>query len=239
MFIGHFALGFAAKRAAPRVSLAVLFAAAQLADVMWPALLAVGVEQVRIVPHGGPFTQLEFIAYPYSHSLVMLAVWGVVFGALYLAWAGRRSGATSDRGAIFAVLVTLVVSHWVLDVVSHLPDMPLYPGGGPKLGLGLWKSIAGTIVVESLLFAGGVFVYARATRPRGGSGRWPLITLVALLAASYLASFTSDPPPSVTAVVVVGLVGAAILLALAWWADDRRRYTEPAVTPTLHSGAST
>src|SRR5215471_18702837 len=127
MFIGHFALGFAAKRAAPRTSLVLLFAAAQFADLLWPLLVAVGIEQVRIEPGNTAFTPLDFVSYPYSHSLALLAVWGVVFTLVF----GRN----------FAILAGLVVSHWVLDWITHRPDMPLYPGSA-KYGLGLWNSIS-------------------------------------------------------------------------------------------------
>ena len=83
MFIGHFALGFAAKRAVPRVSLAVLLVAALFADVLWPVLVLLGVETVRIVPGYTVVTPLEFVSYPWSHSLLLLAGWGVVIGAAY------------------------------------------------------------------------------------------------------------------------------------------------------------
>src|SRR5262245_60463659 len=82
MFIGHFALGYAAKRWVPQLSLAVLFGAAQLADLVWPVLVALGVEQVRIVPGITASTPLEFISYPYSHSLAALVMWGALFGWL-------------------------------------------------------------------------------------------------------------------------------------------------------------
>src|SRR5215813_8438016 len=120
MFIGHFALGLAAKRATPRVSLAVLFAAAQLADVLWPIFVAVGLEQVRIDPGNTLVTPLDFVSYPWSHSLAMLLVWGAAFGWLVAVGARREA---------FVVIAALVVSHWVLDYVTHRPDMPLYPGG--------------------------------------------------------------------------------------------------------------
>ena len=130
MFIGHFALGLAAKPQAPRVSLAMLFAAAQLADLTWPILLAIGVEQVRIDPGNTAVTPLDFVSYPYSHSLLALVVWG-----LLLAW-GYRLLAGNGRRA-FLIIFSLVVSHWVLDYLTHRPDMPLYPGSA-KFGLGLW-----------------------------------------------------------------------------------------------------
>src|SRR5881392_3878826 len=132
MFVGHFALGFAAKRVTPGVSLAMLFGAAQLADLMWPAFLLAGVEQVRIDPGNTAMTPLDFVSYPYSHSLAALLVWGIAIGAVYRAVAGGRRTVW--------VLGTLVVSHWLLDYVTHRPDMPLYPGSA-KYGLELWRSI--------------------------------------------------------------------------------------------------
>jgi len=138
MFIGHLAVGLAAKRAVPRVSLAMLVLASQWADAVWPVLVGLGLEQVRIDPGNTAFTPLDFVSYPYSHSLVALVLWGIALGATYRGIAGGRR--------TFWVLAGLVVSHWVLDYVTHRPDMPLYPGG-PKVGLGLWRSVAGTIVV--------------------------------------------------------------------------------------------
>jgi hypothetical protein len=127
MFIGHFAVGFAAKRVAPRLSLAALFAAAQLADVMWPVLVGLGIEQVRIDPGNTAFTPLDFVSYPYSHSLVFLSLWGVMFGLIC-------ARIIHDR-RIVVIAASLVVSHWVLDWITHRPDMPLYPGS-IKLDLG-------------------------------------------------------------------------------------------------------
>jgi hypothetical protein len=132
MFVGHFGVALAAKRLAPRASLAVLILAAQLADVMWPVLVALGIEQVRINPGNTAFTPLDFVAYPYSHSLLLLVVWGLVLGVLTRAHVGGR--------AAIPLIAGVVVSHWVLDWITHRPDMPLFPGG-PRLGLGLWNSV--------------------------------------------------------------------------------------------------
>src|ERR1700758_2490694 len=113
MFIGHFAVAFAAKRAAPRASLAATFAAAQLADILWPVFLLLGWERVAIQPSADPFLNLAFTSYPWSHSLVMDAVWGLAFGLVAYALLRDR------RAAV--VLGLLVVSHWVLDVAVHVP----------------------------------------------------------------------------------------------------------------------
>jgi hypothetical protein len=214
MFIGHFALGFAAKPVVPRVSLAPLLVAALFADVIWPVLVLGGFEQVRIAPGNTVFTPLEFVSYPWSHSLLMLVAWGVCVGAAYRGiFGGRRT---------FVVLAALVVSHWVLDWITHAPDMPLYPGG-PKFGLALWNSVPGTIAVESLLFAAGVYVYARATKATDAIGRWGFVSLASTLALAYLAdALVGAPPPSVTAICIVALAMTAIFASWAWWADRHR-----------------
>ena len=163
MFIGHLALGFAAKRVAPRVSLAVLVSAAQLADILWPVFIALGIEQVRIVPGFTAFTPFDFVSYPYSHSLVFLAGWGLLLGVIYQRLVpGSR---------VVRLIAMLVVSHWVLDFVTHRPDMPIVPGG-PEFGLGLWNSIPATLIVEVVMYVAGLWLYMRATRARDGIGRW-------------------------------------------------------------------
>ncbi len=211
MFIGHFALGLAAKRATPRLSLAALFAAAQLADLLWPIFVAIGIEQVRIDPGNTAVTPLDFVSYPYSHSLLLLAVWALVFGFLF---------SRGDRRA-FAVLALLVVSHWVLDYVTHRPDMPLYPGG-PKVGLGLWNSVPATIAVEVTMYLVGLWIYYGATRPRDRAGRYGFGFLAAALLVLYVGNLTGPPPPSVTAIWAAGIAGGVIILAAALWADRHR-----------------
>jgi hypothetical protein len=215
MFIGHLALGLAAKRVTPRVSLAMLFAAAQLADLLWPVLVAVGIEQVRIDPGNTAFTPLDFVSYPYSHSLVLLIVWGITLGAAYRAIAGGRR--------TFVTLSVLVVSHWVLDFITHRPDMPLYPGG-EKYGLGLWNSVPATVAVELPLFAAGAWIYLRSTRARDAVGTWGLWALIGFLLVAYFGAIVGGAPPSITALWVTALVGGAILTAWAWWADQHREH---------------
>ena len=214
MFIGHFALGFAAKPVVPRVSLAMLLAAALFADILWPVLVLAGVETVRIAPGNTAFTPLEFVNYPWSHSLLLLVAWGAVLGGAYRGiFGGRRT---------FVVLTALVVSHWVLDWITHAPDMPLYPGG-PKLGLALWNSVPGTMVVETLMFVVGLFLYARGTRARDRVGKWAFVSLGATLAAVYAVNALSGtPPPSVTAICVVALAAGVVFPAWAWLADHHR-----------------
>src|SRR5262249_17182470 len=127
MFIGHFGLAFAAKRAAPRTSLGTMFVAAQLADLFWPIFLLAGVEQVRIAHASpNPFLTLDFVSYPWSHSLLTQLAAGAAFGALYFVITRYAAGAI--------VVGLLVPSHWVLDLLVHVPDLPLLPGGAARFG---------------------------------------------------------------------------------------------------------
>ena len=214
MFIGHFALGFAAKRVAPRVPLAMLFVGAQFADLLWPTLLLLGVERVEIAPGVTAMTPLDFVSYPYSHSLVALCLWGAAFGGVY---------AAVRRVRVFTALVLglLVVSHWVLDFVTHRRDMPLTLHGPERVGLGLWFSVPGTLAVESLVFGVGLALYLRATAARDRIGSYGLWSLVAFLLVVYLASSFGPPPPSATA---VAWSAQAMWLLVVWgyWVDNHR-----------------
>jgi len=215
MFVGHFALGFAAKRVTPKLSLAMLFVAAQLADLLWPVLVAFGIEHVRIEPGNTAFTPLNFVSYPYSHSLLLLAIWGVGLGLVCSRFVDGRY--------IFAIVTALVVSHWLLDFLTHRPDLPLYPGG-PKVGLGLWNSVPWTVAIEVTMYVAGVWIYSRCTRPRDGIGRRSFIGLVALLGLAYVANISSAPPPSVPALCVTAIIGAGVTLVLSQWVDRHRQF---------------
>jgi len=227
MFIGHFAVGFASKRIAPGASLGALMVAPLFLDLLWPVLLAVGVEHVRIEPGATAVTPLDLYDYPYSHSLLGALLCSVAGAGIYYAL-GR------DRRAAW-VIAAGVLSHWVLDLVSHRPDMPLFPGGSTRLGLGLWNSIAGTVVVEGSMFAAGVALYATCTRARdrrGGIGFWSYVVLLSLLWAS---DFFSPPPPSVRALIATSFVGW-IFVPWAWWLDrhrDARPQSFAAKAPSL------
>lgn len=212
MFIGHFAMAFAAKKAVPRVSLGTLFAAAQLPDLIWPVLVLAGAEQVRIAPGITAVTPLDFVSYPYSHSLPFDLLWAALFAGVY--------SVVRHAPQARLWLALTVLSHWVLDVASHRPDMPLLPGG-PMLGLGLWHSRAATMIVEGALFAGALFVYSRVTVTRNRSGTIGLIALVALLLVVYLGAIFGPTPPSVEAIAWSGFA-VWLLVAAAHWVDNRR-----------------
>lgn len=216
MFIGHFAVALGAKRAAPRIPLGLLIGAAIALDLIWPVFLLAGIETVRIDPGNTAFTPLAFLHYPWSHSLAMALVWGGVTAAVAFPRL-RSSAAAALTGAV-------VVSHWVLDFVTHRPDLPLWPGGD-VYGLGLWNSVPGTVIVEGLLFAAAAVAYASAFPARDATGRWAFRGFIAFVAVIWISGPFSPPPPSSTAIAVVGLLLWLFPLWASWF--ERHRATRP------------
>ncbi len=214
MFIGHFAVGFASKRVAPRTNLGLLLTAPLLADIIWPVLVLLGVEQVRVTGGPNPFLTLTFDSYPWSHSLLMLTVWGLLLGGGYYAVTKYRAGAV--------ILFIGVLSHWVLDVVTHVQDMPVAPSAATMVGLGLWRSVVGTVIIEGLMFVVGVWLYTTSTQARDKIGRWAWWGYVALLVVSYLSQLVSPPPPSVSALGWVAIIMSVVMVVWAWWLDRHR-----------------
>jgi membrane-bound metal-dependent hydrolase YbcI (DUF457 family) len=213
LFIGHYAVAFASKRFAPRTSLGALIAAASLLDLLWPVFILLGWEQVRIEPGNTAFTPLNFVSYPISHSLVAAIGWATLFALLYYGFTHYAAG---------AILIWVgVVSHWVLDFVSHRPDMPLYPDG-PRFGLGLWNSTLATVIVEGLMYAIGVGIYLRVTRAKDGVGKWGLLSFVVAVSAIYVANIFSPPPPDIRILGMGALALSLFLILWAWWADRHR-----------------
>jgi hypothetical protein len=214
VFLGHFALGLAAKKKAPGVSLGTLFLSCQFADLLWPTLLLLGFERVEIEPGNTVITPLNFVSYPYSHSLVMLLVWSALFALVYRFTTGRNAAAP-------IVIAALVFSHYVLDVLTHRPDMPLTIGGTAKIGLGLWNHRAATLAIESAMFAAGTFVYSSVTRARDRIGSIGLWTLIAFLVVIYGAAIFGPPPPDTSAIAVAGHA-TWLLVIWAYWIDRHR-----------------
>lgn len=212
MFLGHYGVAFAARRAVPEESLGVTVAASQWIDLLWPLFLILGWEEVRIVPGLMQASSLEFVHYPITHSLLAVLGWALLVGGGYFLLTLRRQGA--------CVVGALVASHWFLDLPVHDPDLPLWPGSDILVGGGLWHSLPVTLLLEFALFLGGLFLYARGTEARDGVGRWGLRAMVLVLALFYLSSF-AGPPPSETALAYGGLT-LWVFVPWAYWVDRHR-----------------
>ncbi len=213
MLLGHYGVGLGAKRWAPRTSLGTLAFAAQWLDELWPILLLVGVEEVRVVPGLMAANPLDFVSYPFSHSLAMALVWAVLIGGAYGLLRRDR------RGAL--VVGALVASHWLLDLPMHRPDLPLWPGSPVKVGLGAWRSVPLTILLDGGIFMAGLALYLKSTRARDAVGRWGLWAMVVVLWGIFLSGFAGGAPPA-PRVVAVSALGLWLFVPWSWWVDGHR-----------------
>ncbi len=213
MFIGHFGAGLAGKKAAPGPSLGTMFLAAQLLDLIWPILILTGIERVIIAPGVTSSNPLEFIYYPYSHSLLLVLVWSLLFGVIYYTIKKNLNGAV--------ILGLLVLSHWILDLLVHIPDLPLYPGSSVKAGLGLWNYPVVSVIIESLIFALGIYLYLNSTKAKNKKGTFLFWGLILFLVVIYVMNFFGPPPPSTQAIGYAGLL-QWIFIPWAYWIDKNR-----------------
>lgn len=221
MFIGHFGAGLAAKKIDKAPSLGTLFMAAQFIDLLWPFLLIFGIEKVAVEPGISTVTPFNFIYYPFTHSLLGVIIWGVLFGAVYFLL--RKNLKTS------ILLGALVVSHWFLDLLVHIPDLPLFPWESVKVGIGLWNSLIGTLILEGAIFAAGVYLYISATKPKqrrkGTKSFWGLILFLSVI---YIMNIFGPPPEDAGAIGYAGLA-QWLIVAWAYWIDKYRVAAKPAV----------
>ena len=218
MFIGHYGAALAAKAVAPKTSLGSLLIASVFIDLIWPNLLLLGVERVRIEPGVTVVNPLAFEYYPYSHSLLAVVGWGLLVGGVsWIIWRAPKAA---------LIMGLLVLSHWMLDLLVHRPDLPLLPDG-PFVGLGGWNSIPVTLVLEFGLLIGGAWLYLRMTRGQDKVGRWGVPALVGVLAVVYMGHTFGEPPPSVTILAVTAQM-QWLLIAWAFWADRHRVATQTA-----------
>ena len=213
MFLGHYGIAFGSKRVVPDTSLGTLAFAAQFLDELWPILLLFGIEQVRIAPGSTSSNPLVFTSYPFSHSLAMAVLWGAIIGAIH--YAARRNRRTA------CVIALLVISHWILDFPVHTADLPLWPGGSTRVGLGLWNSIPATLILELGIFGGGLLLYIRQTRTRDRIGTWGLWSMVLVLLLIFASGYVTPPPPSPRAVAWSAL-GLWLFVPWSYWVDRHR-----------------
>ncbi len=213
MFIGHFALGFAAANKSAGIKLGTAFIAVQFLDLLWPFLVLSGIEVVQVDPGNTALTPLNFIYYPYSHSLFAALFWSVITAGVIYLFKQNKKGAI-----IFGMLV---FSHWILDWITHRADLPISPWSEIKTGLGLWNSITASIITEVILFTAGVYIYMKNTRSDNRKGSILFWSFVIFLLATYAANLLGPPPPDGKAVAMAAL-SMWLLVAWGYWIDRNR-----------------
>ena len=213
MFIGHMGVAFGAKKYVPAISLGIFFIATQFIDLLWPILLLLGLEKVAVDIGNTVVTPLNFISYPISHSLLAVIVWSILVGGLYYLFKNEK------RAAV--ILGAVVLSHWVLDLITHRPDLEIIPGTEFMAGFGLWNSLIGTIVVEGAIFGLGVFFYWKSTIAKNRKGELGLWGLVLFLVIVYFMNLFGPPPESAEAIPYVGFA-LWLLVIWAFWVDRNR-----------------
>lgn len=211
MFIGHFAIGLLGKSKDPLPSLAMLFIAVQFLDLIWPVLVLLGIETLSIDPGNTKMTPLNFEYYPYSHSLLMAIVWSIGFGVVYYLFTKNKKGSWLLSG--------LVMSHWVLDVITHRPDLPLSPFTEEKLGLGLWNLPVVAIPFEVALFAAGIYFYLKHSTAIRKTSFWILAGFLLLI---YFLNIFGPPAPEPMAVAWSANLMWIIIL-WAWWIEKPKK----------------
>jgi len=213
MFIGHFGAGLAGKKVDSRPSLGTMFLAAQWVDLIWPILLLLGIERVQIDPGNTVMTPLNFTYYPYTHSLFSVIIWGILFGVIYYVFKKNLRGSLLLGG--------LVLSHWILDLLVHRPDLPLVPWSNAKVGLGLWDNMVISLLLELFIFGIGAYFYVRSTKPENRVGKLGMWSLLVFLLLVYLSNVFGSAPPSVNALAIVGL-SQWIIVFWGYWVDRNR-----------------
>lgn len=221
MFIGHFGAAFASKKIDNHLSLGTAFLASQFIDLLWPILLIFGIERVAIDPGNTAFTPLDFYYYPFSHSMVSVLFWAALLGIIYYLIKKNKKDSL--------LVGALVFSHWILDLITHRPDLQIAPGVNYKIGFGLWNSVAATIIIEGLIYFLGIYLFLQVFKNRSKIKRIGLWALIALQVIIYIANIAGPPPPDVNAIGYAGL-GLWLFVAWAYWVDKKIDKEEAPVT---------
>jgi hypothetical protein len=216
MFVGHYGPSFAIKSVRPEIPMWMLFVAVQLVDVAWAMLILLGVEKARIVPGITASNPLDLYYMPFTHSLVAVILWSVA--AALFAW--PLLGLAIPVAAVW--IGVAVLSHWVLDLVVHRPDLPLYDDT-MKVGLGLWNYPAFAFSVEAVILFSGMALYLRVTEPINSLGRigLPAFGVVMLAIQTYV--FFGPLPASPATAAITALVLYVAFAGIAQWLAHQRK----------------
>jgi hypothetical protein len=219
MFIGHFGVGLALKRADKTLSLGLLFIAVQLSDLIYGVTLLTGAEKISIIAGANPLTSVEYIFFPYSHSLVATLLWAGLVALIFII-APFKSSLRKSKTAM--VMGTAVLSHFILDAIVHNPDLDLLGNGAYKIGLGLWNYPFASYLVEALLMITGLWIYLRTTKSIAFSGKYGLPILSVILLTLNAVNTFGPPITSTEYFAITMLTVYLATIAAAFWLDRKR-----------------
>jgi hypothetical protein len=214
MLVGHYAVGLAAKSAEPKVDLGTLVLAAMIPDLAWSVFMILGIEHVQFTPERGAGNYFHATNIAMSHSLLMNSIWAALLAGAY----GFRKH--YPRGALFVFMAAL--SHWLLDFISHQPDMPLAPGVTKYYGLGLWTSIPATLILEGGFWLSAIILYIRATHAKSQAGNYVFWSGIAVLSLLWWSNIAGLPPRNLRTAPVASLVIFSLSVAWAYWVNRLR-----------------
>lgn len=215
MFVGHYGPSFAGKTLKKSIPLSVLFVSVQLLDVFWSVLVLLGIEKVRIIPGITRTNPLDLYFMPYTHSLDGAIIWALVAGVVY--WLCRRR----NGWAAAAVVSAAVFSHWILDLIVHRPDLPLYDNT-LKVGFGLWNYPLLALSLELAFLFGGIYLYFRTTEAVTSIGRYGMVVFGLVMACVQVVVFFGPPPASDRAAAITALALYSVFAAAAYWLEKKR-----------------
>jgi hypothetical protein len=215
MFVGHYGVSFAARRAVGRVPLWVWFLATQWMDVVWSVLVLLGIEKLRIVPGFTEANALDLYYMPFTHGLPGSILVSLVFGAIVAVFLSE------NRATTLLLVAAASFSHWMLDLVVHVPDLPLYDNSA-KVGFGLWRHVMLSFPLELIVLGAGAWLYARGATFASARSRFAFWAFVVVLAAVQVFANFGPPPSSPPAMAVSALALYLVLASLAAWVERIR-----------------
>lgn len=216
MFVGHYAAGLALKKYEKRASLGVLFLAVQFVDILFFPLVLLGIERINIVENFTQSTHFELEYMPFTHSLVGGLFWAAVAYAVFRWIVVKQKG-------VALVVALAVFSHWLLDLITHTPDLPIWNDASLKLGLGLWNNSVAAYSLEAALLLGALWLYLGSTTATSRVGKYGMGVLVVFMLLINIVNIFG-PLAGDSKVMLSGAALAAYFLfaAIAFWLDKKR-----------------
>lgn len=216
MFVGHYAASLALKKFEKRASLGVLFLAVQFVDILFFPFVLLGIEHINIIENFTDATHFELEYMPYTHSLVGSLFWAGVVYALFR-WVIVK------QKSVALVIALAVFSHWILDLLVHTPDLPVWNDASLKLGFGLWNNAVATYLLEATLLLAALWLYLRSTAATSKAGKYGMgIFVMVLLLVNIVNVFGPLQDDSELALSATALAAYFLFAAIAFWLDKKR-----------------